>query len=69
MSSLEDEIRGALRTEATRLREVRPLHLPPAAAHKELAGRGPRFRGAPGCPPGGARSRPWPPSCSSRPSW
>lgn len=32
MSYLEDEIRGALRTEATRLREVRPLRLPPAAA-------------------------------------
>ncbi len=35
MSSLEDEIRGALRTEATRLREARPLHLPSPAAHDE----------------------------------
>ena len=33
MSTLEDEIRDALRTEAARLRDVRPLHLPPAAAH------------------------------------
>lgn len=32
MTWLEDEIRGALRTEATRLREVRPLHLPSPAA-------------------------------------
>jgi hypothetical protein len=35
MSYLEDEIRGALRTEAGRLREVRPLRLPPAAAQDE----------------------------------
>ena len=42
MSSLEDEIRGALRTEAGRLREVRPLRLPPAAAQDEAAGCPPR---------------------------
>ena len=35
MSYLEDEICGALRTEAGRLREVRPLRLPPAAAQDE----------------------------------
>ena len=35
MSQLEDEIRDSLRSEADRLREVRPLHLPPAAAHRE----------------------------------
>jgi hypothetical protein len=35
MSYLEDEIRGALRTEAGRLREVRPLRLPPAVAQDE----------------------------------
>jgi hypothetical protein len=35
MSSLEDEIRGALRTEADRLREVRPLRLPRPAAPDE----------------------------------
>jgi len=33
MSPLEDEIRDALRSEAARLREVRPLRLPPAGAH------------------------------------
>ena len=32
MSTLEDEIRGALRDEAARLREVRPLYLAPASA-------------------------------------
>jgi hypothetical protein len=32
MSQLEDEIRDSLRSEADRLREVRPLYLPPAAA-------------------------------------
>jgi hypothetical protein len=35
MSYVEDEIRGALRTEAAGLREVRPLHLPPPAEHGE----------------------------------
>ena len=53
MSSLEDEIRGALRTEAARLREARPLYLPPAAAHNDpravarasLARRLPAWRG------------------------
>lgn len=33
MSPLEDEIRDTLRSEATRLREVRPLRLAPAGAH------------------------------------
>jgi hypothetical protein len=37
MSYLEDDIRGALRTEAGRLREVRPLHLPPAPAQDSRA--------------------------------
>jgi len=36
MSQLEDEIRDSLRSEADRLREVRPLHLPPAAARDGL---------------------------------
>ena len=35
MSYLEDEIRGALRTEADRLRAVRPLRLPAAVAQDE----------------------------------
>jgi hypothetical protein len=35
MSTLEDEIRGALRTEAGRLRAVRPLRLPSPAARDE----------------------------------
>jgi hypothetical protein len=35
MSALEDEIRDTLRSEAARLREVRPLQLPPAAAAHE----------------------------------
>jgi hypothetical protein len=35
MSPIEDEIRDALRSEATRLREVRPLQLPPVAAPHE----------------------------------
>src|SRR6185437_15861914 len=35
MSTLEDEIRDTLRSEAARLREVRPLQLPPAAAAHE----------------------------------
>jgi hypothetical protein len=35
MSPIEDEIRDALRSEATRLREVRPLRLPPVAAPHE----------------------------------
>ena len=35
MSALEDEIRDTLRSEAARLREVRPLQLPPAAAGHE----------------------------------
>ena len=35
MSALEDEIRDTLRSEATRLREVRPLRLPLAAAAHE----------------------------------
>jgi len=38
MSQLEDEIRDILRSEAARLREVRPLILPPAAAHHGLRG-------------------------------
>jgi hypothetical protein len=38
MSQLEDEIRDSLRSEADRLREVRPLHLPPAAARPGLRG-------------------------------
>lgn len=52
MSQLEDEIRDSLRSEADRLREVRPLQLPPAAARRglRLALRG---RGARG-------PRPWP---------
>jgi len=36
MSTLEDDIRDSLRSEADRLREVRPLHLPPADAHRGL---------------------------------
>lgn len=36
MSYVEDEIRGALRTEADRLREVRPLRLLPAPAQDQL---------------------------------
>lgn len=36
MNSLDDEIRGTLRSEADRLREVRPLHLPPEAVRREL---------------------------------
>src|SRR6185437_8787700 len=35
MSTLEEEIRDTLRSEAARLREVRPLQLPPAAAAHE----------------------------------
>jgi hypothetical protein len=35
VSQLEDEIRDSLRSEADRLRQVRPLRLPPAAAHRE----------------------------------
>ena len=35
MSALEDDIRDTLRSEATRLREVRPLQLPLAAAARE----------------------------------
>ena len=38
MSSLEDEIRDTLRSEAARLREMPPLQLPPAAAPYELRG-------------------------------
>jgi hypothetical protein len=34
MSQLEDEIRASLRSEAERLREVRPLHLPRPAAER-----------------------------------
>jgi hypothetical protein len=46
MSQLEDEIRDSLRSEADRLREVRPLHLPPAAIRDglRLAFRAPRAR-------------------------
>ncbi len=50
MSPLEDEIRETLRSEAGRLREVRPLRLPPSAT-RESRGRivslfrwGPRLR-------------------------
>jgi len=38
MSALEDEIRDALRSEAVRLREVRPLYLDPAARPQPKAG-------------------------------
>ena len=42
MSTIEDEIRDALRSEAARLREVRPLDLPAALAPREpQAGPGP----------------------------
>jgi hypothetical protein len=42
MSSLDDMIRDSLRSEATRLREVRPLRLPPAAPRR--GSHGPRAR-------------------------
>ena len=43
MSTIEDEIRDTLRSEAARLREVRPLDLPAALAPREpQAGPGPR---------------------------
>jgi hypothetical protein len=35
MSTIEDEIRDTLRSEAARLREVRPLDLPAALAPRE----------------------------------
>ena len=46
MSQLEDEIRDGLRSEAGRLREVRPLLLPPPDAHRRLrrAARAPGAR-------------------------
>jgi hypothetical protein len=57
MSQLEDEIRESTRSEAERLREVRPLRLSPAAAHHWL-------RRAPSAPvrTGSACGRPrrWP---------
>ena len=48
MSPLEEDIRDSLRTEAERLGEVRPLLLPPAAAHhglrRALPASGPRWQ-------------------------
>ncbi len=51
MSQLEEDIRDSLRSEADRLREVHPLHLPPAVIRRgpRLAFRAPRAR----------RQRPW----------
>jgi hypothetical protein len=44
MSPIEDEIRGALRAEAARLQEMRPLRLPAVASYEPQAG--PRARRA-----------------------
>jgi len=48
MNTLEDQIKAATRAEASTLREVRPLRLPPAPAAapaRRPAPRGPRWRG------------------------
>jgi len=64
MNSIEDQVRAATRAEASTLREVRPLRLPPDAAPGRAARPGSRPAGR--AAGGGGWPRSPPPRWSSR---